>query len=488
MSPAIKGTAAAAAIMAAAGAGLWAGQTNLLKLPLTPAVEMTGSRPDATGPVIYYRDPDGKPFYSLEPKTADNGKAYVAVHASEDVSFEPTPKAAETRTADASNNSGSKKIKFYRNPMGLPDTSPVPKKDSMGMDYIPVFEGEDSDDASIKVSLGKIQHTGVETIAVSRRPLVRTIQAPGVVQLDERRVVVVAPRFDGYVQSIGPVTTGTHVRKGDVLARVFGQEVLNEAARLLIERNSGGTSSDNVASPQSLKRPGGVIGATRRLENLGVPYEFMEQVKRDRQVPDTFVYRAPIDGDIVERNWSDGQGFKAGDVGFRIVDHSVVWMMANVAEGDIDAVKPGESVKVTTRAHPGRAFMGTVTVIYPYLTKETRTIPVRIEMPNPDMALLPDMYGDVEIATGNVTALTVPSSAVIDSGNRQVVLVDLGNGRYEPRKVKLGRRGDGYVEVAAGVSDGDKVVSNGNFLIDAESNLQSALKTFQASSTTEVSQ
>ena len=102
--------------------------------------------------------------------------------------------------------------------------------------------------------------------------------------------------------------------------------------------------------------------------------------------------------------------------GFRIADHSVVWMMANVAEGDIDAVKPGESVKVTTRAHPGRTFMGKVTVIYPHLTKETRTIPVRIEMPNPDMALLPDMYGDVEIATGNATALTVPSGFFTNPG------------------------------------------------------------------------
>jgi Cu(I)/Ag(I) efflux system membrane fusion protein len=484
MSPLIKGTVAAAAIVAAVGAGLWAGQTGLLKLPLTPATGITENKPEATGPVIYYRDPDGKPFYSLEPKTADNGKPYITVHASEDVSLEPKPKAAETRTADASSNSDAKKIKFYRNPMGLPDTSPVPKKDSMGMDYIPVYEGEDSDDSSIKVSRGKIQHTGVETIAVRKRPLVRTIQAPGVVQLDESRIVVVAPRFDGYVQSIGPVTTGTHVMKGEMLARVFGQEVLNEAARLLIEQNSGSPRGDTAASSPSLKGSGGIIGATRRLENLGVPHEFMEQVKQDRQVPDTFVYRAPIDGDIIERNWSDGQGFKAGDVGFRIADHSVVWMMANVAEGDIDAVKPGESVKVTTRAHPGRTFMGKVTVIYPHLTKETRTIPVRIEMPNPDMALLPDMYGDVEIATGNATALTVPSSAVIDSGNRQVVLVDLGNGRYEPRKVKLGRRGDGYVEVAGGVAEGDKVVSNGNFLIDAESNLQSALKTFQATSTT----
>ncbi len=166
--------------------------------------------------------------------------------------------------------------------------------------------------------------------------------------------------------------------------------------------------------------------------------------------------------------------------------------MADVAEGDVDAVKPGEKVSVTTRSRPGRTFTGTVTVIYPHLMKEmkeTRTARVRIELPNPDMALLPDMYGDVEISTSSkADVVAVPTSAVIYSGNRQVVLVDLGDGRYDPREVKLGRAGDGYVEVQRGVSEGDKVVVNGNFLIDAESNLQSALRGFSAPSTTEASQ
>ncbi len=212
--------------------------------------------------------------------------------------------------------------------------------------------------------------------------------------------------------------------KGDVLARVFGQDVLNQAARLLIEENPGEATTSGGLVGMS-----GVVGATRRLQNLGVPDDFIEQVKRERRVPDTFVYRSPIDGDVLERNWSDGQGFKAGDVGFRIADHSIVWMMADVAEGDIDAVRPGEKVSVTTRARPGRTFSGTVTVIYPHLMKETRTARVRIELPNPDMALLPDMYGDVEISAGSkADVVAVPTSAVIDSGNRQVVLTDLGDG------------------------------------------------------------
>jgi Cu(I)/Ag(I) efflux system membrane fusion protein len=254
---------------------------------------------------------------------------------------------------------------------------------------------------------------------------------------------------------------------------VFGQELLNQAARLLVEQKG----EDPGATPGFQGRSGIVVGARRRLLNFGVPEEFVDRVKRDRKVPDTIAWPAPRDGVVLERNAVDGQGFKAGDVLFRIADHSVVWVIANVAEGDIGALKPGQSVNVTTRAHPGRVFTGKVAVIYPHLMKETRTARVRIELPNPDLALLPDMYGDVEIATGSEEpVVAVPSSAVIDSGARQVVILDRGEGRFEPREVKLGRKGDGYVEVQSGLKAGDSVVVNGNFLIDAESNLQSALK------------
>ena len=359
--------------------------------------------------------------------------------------------------------------------MGLPDISPVPKKDSMGMDYIPVYEGEVDDGDTVKVSPGKIQRTGVKTELVGKRQIARNIRAPGVVEIDERRVSVVAPRFDGFIDTVGPVTSGTHVRKGEPLMTVFGQELLNQAARLLVEQDYGPSNDELTRSLRA--QPAGVVGARRRLLNFGVPEEFIEQIKRERKVPDTVSWPAPRDGVVLERNAVDGQGFKAGDVLFRIADHSVVWVMANVAEGDIGALKPGQSVKVTTRAHPGRVFTGKVAVVYPHLMKETRTVRVRIELPNPDLALLPDMYADVDIATGSdESVVAVPESAVIDSGTRQVVILDRGDGRFEPRDVKLGRKGDGYVEVMSGLQAGESIVVNGNFLIDAESNLQSALK------------
>jgi membrane fusion protein, copper/silver efflux system len=419
--------ATVAALAAAAVGGLWAGQTGKLELPFPQSTARSDAQAPTTGAA------QGAP-------------------------------------------SAQRKIIHYRNPMGLPDVSPVPKKDSMGMDYIPVYEGEEDDAGGIKVSPGKIQRTGVRTEIVSRRAVARGVRAPGVVAIDERSISVVAPRFDGFIDKVGPATSGTHVKKGEILMTVFGQDLLNQAARLLVEQYSG-PSGDEKPRPSVKDNPSGVVGAQRRLLNFGVPEEFIEQVKRERKVPDTIGWPAPRDGVVLERNAVDGQAFKAGDVLFRIADHSLVWVVADVAEGDIGALKAEQPVKVTTRAHPGRVFTGKVAVVYPHLARETRTVRVRVELPNPDLALLPDMYADVEIATGSdEPVVAVPASAVIDSGSRQVVILDRGDGRFEPRDVKLGRRGDGYVEVTSGVNEGDSVVVNGNFLIDAESNLQSALK------------
>ncbi len=405
---------------------------------------------------------------------AYNGILRLPMHASEHTGVIATAASSETAPEKS-------KVKFYRNPMGLPDTSPMPKKDSMGMDYIPVYEGEESDDGSVKISPGKIQRTGVETVTAGKRLIARTLKVPGVVQLDERRISVLAPRFDGFIASVGPATTGTHAKKGDVLVTVFGQAVLDQGARLVIEQKAGGRGDDAETSSNTKTPIGGPIGARRRLLNLGVPDDYIEEVIRNQRVPDTLTFRVPNDSVVLERNVVEGQAFKVGDILFRLADHSQIWIMADVAEGDIDALSPGQAVTATTRARPGRVFSGKVAAIYPHLMKETRSARVRIELPNLDLALLPDMYADVEIGTStNENVVAVPVGAVIDSGSRQVVFIELGEGRYEPRDIKLGRKGDGFTEILSGVSEGDKVVVNGNFLIDAESNLQSALKSFSA--------
>ncbi|MGB4865275.1 MAG: efflux RND transporter periplasmic adaptor subunit [Hyphomicrobium sp.] len=480
MNPHVKGLLTVTAVVGAACAGLWVGQSGLVRLPAPfGAITSDAASPEGFGPVIYYRDPGGKPLYSLTPKTNSAGQPYVAVLASTDTHFEPIEKPV---VANADAKSGERKIKYYRNPMGLPDTSPTPKKDSMGMDYIPVYEGEESDDGSVTISLGKIQRTGVDTVAVSRRPIVRNIKVPGIVAIDERRIAVVAPRLDGFIENVASVTTGTLVKRDAPLVTVFSQELLNQAARFMIEQYPGQKSVTGAG-----ENGAGLVGARRRLLNMGVPEEYITRIERDRLVPNEFVIRAPSNAVVLERNVVEGQAITSGQVLFRLADLSTVWILADVPEGDIGALQLNQEVKVTTRAHPGRVFKGKLLVIYPVLMKETRTARVRIELANADLALMPDMYADVEIATGSKDdVLAVPASAVIDSGARQVVLLDKGDGRFEPRDVKLGRKGDGFYEILSGVSENAEVVVDGNFLIDSESNLQAALKRFSAAPSNEV--
>jgi Cu(I)/Ag(I) efflux system membrane fusion protein len=335
------------------------------------------------------------------------------------------------------------------------------------MDYLPVYEGEQDDDSSVKVSAGKLQKAGVQTEVVERRILNTMVRAPGTVQEDERRVSVVSLRFEGFIDSVGNVTTGTHVHKGQLLMRIYGPNLSSAAAEYLSALNA---RPDAGIGTQALK------GARRRLENLGAPDAFIADIERTREIPVYMSWPAPQDGEIVERTAVNGMRAAPGDVLFRIVDHDVVWVMVDVAERDLALIAVGQTVVVRPRAYPDRPFTGKVTLIYPHLKAETRTARIRIEMANPDDVLRPDMYADVEIATGTDTpVLTVSGSAVIDSGERQIVLLDKGEGRFEPRTVKLGRRGAGRVEIKEGLAENDKVVVSANFLIDAESNLKAAL-------------
>src|SRR5467141_4045901 len=454
------------AVLAAGVVGLAVGRSNgplpgWLDGILPAAAKQSPAPTEATGPVIYYRDPDGLPHYSRAPKKTSAGKDYVAVRSGEDVSFEE--KAPEAMTAKSGDRG---KIRYYRNPMGLPDTSPTPKKDSMGMDYLPVYEG-DQDDSSVKVSAGKIQKMGVQTEVAERRTLNTVVRAPGIVQEDERRKAVVSLRFEGFIDTVENVTTGSHIHKGQRLMRIYGPSLSSAAAEYLSALNARANAG---ISTEALK------GARRRLENLGAPDKFIADIERTREIPAYVSWPAPQDGEIVERNAVNGMRAAPGDVLFRIADHDVVWVLADIAERDLSLIEVGQKASVRLRAYPDRVFTGNVTLIYPHLMAETRTGRIRIELPNPDEVLRPDMYADVEIATGTeAPVVTVSSSAVIDSGERQIVLLDKGDGRFEPREVKLGRRGAGRVEIKEGLAENDKVVVSANFLIDAESNLKAAL-------------
>jgi membrane fusion protein, copper/silver efflux system len=451
---------AVSAVMMTAGiGGLWLGHQGVLKGFTALGQTQAASQP--SGPVIYYQDPDGKPLYSADPAQTPDGRPYRAVLASEDLSFDVSAKAS----GDVASAPGGKRIRYYRNPMGLPDVSPAPKKDSMGMDYIAVYEGEDDDGSSVKMTPGKVQRLGVKTEIAKPHIVSVPVRAPGTIQLDERRVAVISLRTEAFIDTVENVTTGTMVRKGQPLMRLYSPLIAAAATDYL---SMLGFKSD----AKTLR------GAKQRLLNQAVPPSLLDDIERNREVPLTFTWTAPRDGIVLERNVVPGMRVLPGEVLFRIADHTAVWALVDVAERDLGAVAAGQSVIVRARSYPDKTFTGKVALVYPHLMASTRTVQVRVELPNHDGLLLPDMYVEAQIETGgNEPVLAVPEDAVIDSGDRRVVIVDKGEGRFEPRPVEIGRRGAGYVEIREGIAEGDIVVTSANFLIDAESNLKSALKT-----------
>ncbi|OGT91760.1 MAG: efflux transporter periplasmic adaptor subunit [Gammaproteobacteria bacterium RIFOXYD12_FULL_61_37] len=366
-----------------------------------------------------------------------------------------------------------RKLLYYRNPMGLPDTSPTPKKDSMGMDYIPVYEGDEPDDTGVvKVSPSRVQTLGVRTARVEKRVLDATVRAVGRVETDERRVHEIAPRFEGWIEQLHVNATGDPVRKGQPLFSVYSPELVSVLQELRIAEQLGreGANADAAARAGAERL---IQAARERIKNWDVSI-LAEEGDRSR-----LSFTSPVDGIVLEKKAVAGMRFMPGETIFRIADLSSIWVIADIYEQDLVRVKQAQEARVVIDAFPGKTFDAKVTYLYPTLNTSTRTTPVRLEIQNPDGLLRPGMFAHVELASaGAVPRLTVPKSAVIDSGARQVVLIALAEGKYKPQPVKLGMRGSEEVEVLEGLAEGDPIVVSANFLIDAESNLKAALSGF----------
>ncbi len=396
-----------------------------------------------------------------------------------------TDTAAPASSASSTAQPGQKKLLYYRNPMGLPDTSPTPKKDPMGMDYIPVYEGEDQGaPGTVKISADRIQTLGVRTESVTRRALARVVRAVGTIEISERGQHTVAPKFEGWIEKLYVNTTGQQIARGQPLAEVYSPELVSAQREYLIAVNAtkslGGAGADAQSGMQQIAN-----GALERLRNWDISEQQLQRLRETGEPRRTLTLSAPASGVVVKDPPIAGMRFMPGEPLFKIADLSRVWLIADVFEQDLALVRVGTRGTIAVSAFPDRSFPGEVTFIYPTLNADTRTARVRIELANPQGQLKPGMYGTVLIDAGpKREVLTVPESAVIDSGARQTVLVALGEGRFEPREVKVGARGEGFVEILSGVKDGEAVVTRANFLIDSESNLKAALSGFAADKNT----
>ncbi len=378
----------------------------------------------------------------------------------------------------------AQKILYYRNPMGLPDTSLVPKKDSMAMDYIPVYEGDDETSTSgtlVKISVDKVQKLGVKTATASLRILNRNVRAVGRIEADERRIYTIAPKFEGWVEQLHVNATGDVVKAGQSLFDVYSPELISAQREYLIAvkgvsaMQGAGAEAEAQNGMQELAQ-----ASLMRLQSWDIGDDDLRKMRESGEVKRTIAYRSPVTGIVMEKAALKGMRFMSGEVLYKIADLSKLWIIADVSEQESSLIRVGQLAKVRLDAFPGREFSSRVSYVYPTLNQQTRTTPVRLEIANPNGNLRPGMFAQVELSglgsKGRVVA--VPDSAVIYSGRREIVLVELSEGRYEARVVKLGERSDDYVEIKDGIADGDKVVVSANFLIDAESNLKAVISGF----------
>jgi Cu(I)/Ag(I) efflux system membrane fusion protein len=421
---------------------------------------------------LYYQDPDGKADYSPTPRKTADGRDYKPVY--DDAGIAPAQQTAAAPPV------GSKRIVYYRNPMGLPDTSPAPKKDPMGMDYIPVYEGED-EAGIVTVSPQRLQMLGVKIAPVQTRgSLPGTVRAAGTIQPDESRYALVTTKFDVVVQKLFVSTTGAAVRAGQPLAQVW-----LDTPDTMMQRGPDVISRQiNYIIALQDKDPVQIAATENVLRQYGIPDATIAEIRRTGHAARQITLVAPRSGVVLEKQAIEGMRFNTGDPLFKIADLSQVWLLADVQEQDLGKLRLGAPAQATLVAYPGRTFTGRVDFIYPSLAAGTRTGRVRIVLPNLQGALRESMYANVTMdvpASAGGEMVVVPDSAVIDSGTRQVVLIAKGGGRFEPRPVRVGARDDGLARILEGVKPGENVVVSANFLIDAESNLRAALANFAGS-------
>ena len=444
-------------VAAALGAGYWWGAK---RSATTGAAVGTITAPTERK-VLYYRNPMGLPDKSPTPKKSPDGMDYVAVYADEQEGAKP----ATTQG----------KLLYYRNPMGT-DTSPVPKKDPMGMDYTPVYEADVSGGNVVRIGVEKVQKLGVRTEAVTERNLTRTVRAVGTLQADERRVHTVAAKFDGWIQKLYVNTTGAPVARGQPLMDVYSPDLITAQQEYLIASRGLLSLRDAPGEVQASMRDL-MESSLMRLRNWDISSEELQRLQQEGKAQQYLTLRSRANGTVLEKPAIEGKRFMAGDPLYQIADLSTLWLVADVFEQDLNLIHSGQTAKIKIDAYPDKAYQGKVTFIYPTVTPETRTAKIRVELPNPNGMLKPSMYARLEFAAGHggPKALVVPDSALLDTGTRQLVLVRRGEGAFEPRAVKTGMRADGYIEILDGVRVGEEVVVSANFLIDAESNIKAAL-------------
>ncbi|MDB4967817.1 MAG: efflux transporter, family, subunit [Myxococcales bacterium] len=371
------------------------------------------------------------------------------------------PKKSTTAAAP----SAERKVLFYRNPMNPADTSPTPKKDQMGMDYVPVYAEQAG--GAIDIDAERQRLMGLKMVEVKMAPLSGGIRTTGRITVDERRVEKVTARFDGYVEKLYADFTGKLVSKGDPLVSVYSPDLLATAEEYLLAIRARATLAESGL-------PDAARAARDRLELYGISDGEIDRLAKRGSAERAMTLRAPISGFVTTKSVVAGSRVQPNDALFEIVDLSRVWVLADVYENELPRLKLGQKATLTLSYWPDRKWTGTVSYILPTVDDKTRTVKVRIEIANPRNELKPEMFGDVVLDTSPRQALVVPEDAVIETGARKLVFVAVGDGKLQPRPVEVGAHLEGVYEVKSGLTAGEKVATGASFLLDSEARLRSA--------------
>lgn len=329
--------------------------------------------------------------------------------------------------------------------------------------------------AAVHTEDGRADMAGIRTAVAVNDGVVSAVRAVGTVVPDEGRIRHITTKVGGYVEKLYVNAVGQPVTAGQPLFEVYSPELLASQEEYLRARQSADEFSK---SPLPEVRRGGAdlaASARRRLELFDVPRDFLQQLDNSGKAQRTVVFRAPFTGYVSEKTVLEGHKIDAGMDLMTITDLSHIWVAAQLYEAEAGAAQVGRPATVTLPYDAGTSLRGRVSLVYPTIETESRTIKVRLEFDNPRLLLKPGMFVNVALETSRVPGVVVPDSAVIDSGTRQIVFVEVGPGHFEPREVQVGPRADGKAVLRAGVSAGEKVAVSANFLLDSESRLRGAV-------------
>jgi Cu(I)/Ag(I) efflux system membrane fusion protein len=377
----------------------------------------------------------------------------------------------------ASQPSAERKILFYRSPMDPKQTSHTPRKDEMGMDYVPVYSDEiggvpsAAGMATVGIDPQRQQLIGLRTAPVTEGPVGGSWRTVGRIAVDETRVHHVSLKFSGFIEQVFVDFVGKQVRAGEPLFSIYSPEVASaEQEYLLALRTRASLGAGAAQAGEDL-----VSAARERLKLWDIPEAELRRLERTGKAQRTVTLYTPMSGVVTKKDAVMGHRVAEGDMPYEITDLSQVWVLADAYESDLGRVKLGMLASLTLQAFPGKEFRGKVIFLDPILDPKTRTAKVRLAFPNPTGELRPEMFGEVTLRTPARSGLSIPTDAIIDSGTRKVVFVSLGEGKFRPQEVKTGAADGDRAEVLEGLKAGDQVVTRANFLVDSESRLRASL-------------